>query len=119
MPRRKRWSKRQRLDLGCRELLYVGIGPTKPSHRSGPLGGAWAAWNAEHGRAWRFQHGVPHNSDHLSACELLTGERPGRVDQAETKLEALLAGGIGYDLLGLDVEHPDPPGLAAEELSRH
>jgi len=110
VPRRKRFSKR-RGALNCRELLHVTIGPSKPSERAGPLGLAWAAWDKTHGRAWRFQHGHAHNGDFLSAFEILTGERAGRVDVARAEAEALLAAGVGHDELGLDVEHPDPPGL--------
>ncbi len=94
-----------------RELLHVTIGPTRPLERAGPLGLAWAAWDKTHGRAWRFQHGHPHGQDLLSACELLTGEPVGRVDVARREVEALLADGVGYDELGLDADHPDPPGL--------
>ena len=70
----------------------------------------WSAWDEAHGLPWRWQLGRPNAGDVIAAHHRLCGCSEARVRQAEEHVEDILAGGRGHDILGLDREHPDPPG---------
>ena len=93
------------------EQMYATCGPrfTRADGNDGRR--EWKAWNAEHGLAWRFQHGCPGNSDWLTAFELLTGQRTMHIPTAQVEVGRLLERRPVVEELGLDVDHPDPPGF--------
>ena len=111
MPRRKRQDKRRRDELTFREKMFAGLGP-RITRADGNDGLAeFKAWDAEHGLAWRFQHGCPTNSDWLSAFELLTGEPTRHVPTAREEVGRLLEHRAVIEELDLEGDHPDPPGF--------
>ena len=111
MPRRKRQDKRRRDELTFQEKMYAGFGP-RITRADGNDGRAeWKVWDAEHGLAWRFQHACPHNGDWLAAFERLTGEGTMHISSAQGEVRRLLEHRGVIEELGLDVDHPDPPGF--------
>ncbi len=108
MPRRKRQDKRRRDELTLREEMYASLGP-RITRADGNDGRAeFKAWDAEHGRAWRFQHGCPTNSDWLAAFER-TGEGTMHIPTAQAEVRRLLEHRGVVEEFDLQVDHPDPP----------
>jgi len=65
--------------------------------------------DAEEGFDFTTRH--VHPADALAGQELTGAQEVLAMRVARAEAEALLAAGVGHDELGLDVEHPDPPGL--------